>query len=313
MKKRIILIVLVIIMITVSVISFAGCAVPLKAGTEMEILQVGVDAAMKAEFYFYEEVDNRDKNNRVNTSVNITGKVNDKNEPTLDNGEYIDYNSKVYKFQKTPTSTSEFNYIVGKTSTNESILTFDSKIKVGSDENKIAKQQSMTTTEFVGSEFFNEYKLSNRVQDLEQLTMDYIDLEAEWTSMLFKETASFKKANELISMKFVIHDEFFNMIAEQNKVNGIVYENGEGLVYKNSEGVGYADGEGVRSVLEGDMIHIELAYGKLNNIIVYQHQDNDGIQTLEEVYRFSNVYKGPNIDIKSMKKINQDYEVKPIF
>ena len=317
MKKRIILIILVISMVAMTVVSFTGCAVPLVAGTEMEILQAGVQAALDAEFYFYDEIDNRNENDRVNRSVNISGETNDKNEPTLDgDNNYIDYTARVHEFHKKPDYSSEVTYKVGTTKTSESILTFNSKIKTGKDEDKLAKYQPMTTTEFLDSTVFEEYKLSHKVEDLSKLTMDDIDLDAEWVSMLFKETASFTKANELISMKFVIKESYFDKLADENKAEGIVYENGEGLVYDKTADKTedkYKDGEGVRSVLEGDMIHIELAYGKLNNIIVYQYKDNDGVQTLEEVYRFSNVYKGPNIDIFSMDKIKKDYKLETII
>ena len=289
MRKKAILILTVVLLAVVGSLVLTSCGTPLSAEEAFKIFQNGLQAAEDAEFYFYEEVDNRDPKNRINRKVNVIGEVNDENVPVLDvNSNYINYKASIYeKTSAKGTPSHVLEYKVGQPENSEegavSYLTKRDATDKYKDTKKveIRSRKEMTTEELVESKLFESYSLDNKVKDLQMLTLDDIDLEKTWKQSLSTKKASFIKKAYLVTLEFVIKPEYF----EKNCPD---------------------------SSLKGDMIHIEIVDGKLYNIIVYQYISDGSMTTFDEVYRFCNVYRGPKVEVPKLETLNDEEKGYPI-
>ena len=283
MKNKAIIIVTIIVISIVCSLTLTSCATIISPEKAFDILQKGVQEALDATYYFYDEVDNRNEKESINRKVNIIGKVDGENNAMQDeNKEYIDYKASLYeKTSSKKAPTHVLDYKVGLPDKSEEgavpyLIKRDATDKSkDQDRIEIKTRKEMTTKQFVESEFFADYSLYSKVKDLKMLTLDDIDLDATWKQSFSKEGASFTEQMYLVSMKFVIKPEFFEEHCPD-------------------------------SALKGDMIHIEVVDGKLNNIIVYQYVSDGSITTFDEVYRFSTVYRGPKVEIPKLSDLEDE-------
>lgn len=295
MKKRIALCTLMVLVISLFTGLLSGCLY--RSITKEEafiIFEKGIDAAMAAEFYFYEELDSRHKyvanengdNVVILRKVNLIGDVDKDghNEPVKDdNGMFIEYEASVYEqiryySGKTTKETNENEYWVGnsvsaknkKLSSNYILHKTYSQVGNGEAVTDYIRQKS-STEDFVASDIMKNVSLKSKIFDLSLLTFADMDFDIPQHEL-------FEKL-KLVSMKFKVKDEFLTK---------------------------YKETYGRESILKGDVVHIEITYGKFQNMIVSNCLGAPS--DLDEMYKFSNVYRGPFIDVPSYDEIIKGVE-----
>ncbi len=136
---------------------------------------------------------------------------------------------------------------------------------------------NMTPAQYMEQEYVKDMTLSAKLFDLAQLTADDIVFDTKAGGM-FKPDFSKKEIQvKLTRINFRIREGFFEEFKQKY---------------------------GRESYLKGYGINLEIAYGKVSIITVFDNINLDGMEMISEVYKMDIVYLGPIVRVP-------DYTAKP--
>lgn len=262
-----------VLAVALTAVSFSSCGVSVTPEDAWTQFESAVEKSLKSEIY-YHKTTRFTENGNFNTKVNVH--CNADNEGLIMNPDGSYQNFAVY--------IEEYKDSV---MTNAIVCGNSKSSKGGEDKNICVKKNysdgkfvdaditEMKAEDYVKSPEFEKYSLTKQLQELEFL--EYSDIDFEKTEKL-----SFKKNGTVLLMDFSLKDSYFER---------------------------YEKSFGKESVLKGSYVQVEISYGRIAKVIVYEKETLDSnFSSYEEIYRFEVVYLGKNIYVPAYDDEEMKYK-----
>lgn len=270
--KKICTYILVICMFIPLIFSLSGCASKISTQEAFAEFEQAIDISLSSEIYYWKEVINREQS--ISRKMNIYAKQASSGDyERNEDGSYTDYAmSYVESVDKKRTAFYQAGLSKSKTEGDKQLAFATKYDEKGNVTDNVIEPISVDG--FLQKEFMKDKLIGSKLFDLSLLSHDDMDFSVDG--------AQCEKKMYLTSMQFAIKESFFSE-----------YER----LYQR------------QSVIKGAQIHIEIIYGKIYNITVYQRISlDDKMSDLEEDYRLNIVYMGPKEKIPDFTQVNDDNE-----
>lgn len=273
MNKRIIYVTLLVVVIISILCLFTGCKVVLDESSGYELMKNAIEESIKYDVYYWKQFENIDgKIELVNVNVHCDS---DNNGLVLDNnGKYKNFATRI---EKTIDKNKILEQYCGdsKSSKGEKTMSYliNKNYEKGLHVN--SSKEIMSPFDYIDSYAFEPYRISSKLEELSLLNHGDIDFNVKGGEIY--------KNGTVIVLKGKVKEEFLSR---------------------------YKAEYGRDSMFLGEQLEVEISYGRIAKIVVYQKEVLDSnFSNLYETYKFELVYLGKNIwvpsyDHNDMKFVN---------
>lgn len=254
-------------------LSFSSCGIEVTAEDSWAQFQSAIEKSLKSEIYYHKTTRFTDNGN-FNTKVNVH--CNADNDGLIMNPDGSYENFAVY-IEEYKDSVITDEIVCGISKSSKGAEDKNVCIKKNYENGKYVDADicEMKAEDFVKSPEFEKYSLKKQLEELKFIEYSDIDFENS-------EKLSFKKNGTVLHMEFSLKDSYFER-------------------YKKTFNK--------ESVLEGSYVQIEISYGRIAKIIVYEKEMLDSnFSAFNEIYRFELVYLGKNIYVPAYDDEEMNYK-----
>lgn len=268
--------------VVVSTLLLSGCQA-LTAEEGYDIMQKAIANTLSNDnahiFYWKESIATPRENSITNfvetTTANVLCSINRDYHFVKDgNGDY-DYEDLKARITKTSDGKAVYELYCGYAENNNSYLatrgSLTSTTPLTSED--AYSFENLTAKEYVQSEDFKPYTLSEKLKELKSLKKEDLLIDEY-------EKGKVEKKGKVVTITCKLSEEYLSSYEQAN---------------------------GKKSVLDGKYVIIEIAYDRISAVIVYQNDpgatgENNGLLALEyESYKFEVIYTGPKFTVPQPK------------